>query len=77
MRNNDGEVCSRGAIRRVAARHLNDLGVAAKADKALLETVHEIYPGIGSIERINDRADRQHMLDLCDKAIIKLEEHGQ
>jgi hypothetical protein len=76
--NGDGEVCSRGAIRRVAARHLDQLDVAYRADAALLAAVREVSGfADSSIERAHDHSDQEYMLNIFDKAICGLEEIGQ
>jgi hypothetical protein len=78
MRNGDGDVCSRGAIRRVAARHLDALDVAARADAALLAAVKEVRgTALVNIENCHDSSDQEYMLTIFDKAICGLEEIGQ
>lgn len=80
LRNQANEVCGLGALRRVAFHHLADGGpqIYNAARSALSEKTQEIY-GNPSIPRVNDMISIKHqdMLNLFDKCIIGLEEHGE
>lgn len=75
-----GTVCSKGACERVALSNLSEQGIittAAYADRELEAKSLEIY-SLGVIS-FNDETSTKHqdVLDLFDKTIIGLEEHGK
>lgn len=79
----DQSVCAIGALDRVAMENLQQGGVQAHspAREALLVQAREMFnlPSLNYIPGLNDEMGRtkQDMLDLFDKTVIGLEEHGE
>lgn len=75
--NQVGQVCAIGAIERVA---MNTMAIeeAAQAQAAINAKAREVH-GVSQVQHINDSmgTSKQDMLDLFDKAINGLEEHGE
>lgn len=87
VRDNVGNVCAVGALRRATMNHIQDgsVKVFPKARKALDAKAREMAADVGGgdfsinvVESFNDfwGTDKQAMLNLFDKVIIGLEEVG-
>jgi hypothetical protein len=73
----NGTVCAIGAVQSCAMKHMA-FAEAGVAQDALNAKSLEIY-GKPAVQNVNDShgTTKQDMLDLFDKSIIGLEEHGQ
>ena len=75
--NGQGQVCAIGAIERVA---MNTMAIeeAGKAQEAINAKALEVH-GVSQVQHVNDSmgTSKQDMLDLFDKCINGLEEHGE
>ena len=80
---NEQGVCILGALDRIALRNLQAGGVQARAvaQQEIEKMAQELFPDIwrGNIPELNDmfRTTKDDVLNLMDKTIIGLEEHGQ